>query len=327
MTPEFLRRYYVMRIISNPKVYALPQGYVSIEQLQNVLNTIRRQNQDDVLYEKLELNSRKTINRDLDKIRAYYQINIKHKRNLGYYIDDEDYTEYDKLKSVYEKTELYLLNHHAHVWKDFVTSARTSLSDYVDVVALINAIEQQFLVELEYKGWYDDNKFQTFKGIIQPLHIKEINNAWYLIAYNKNIGIYAFCLDNRISGFNVTDVKPKKPIDFNENMYFKHSIGILKTGIKPQWIFIKVANHHFKYLEANPIHPSQIIVKEPKKSETEALDYQDPDIWAEIKIFVEPNYEFLMEIFKYNLWVKVVKPQQVKDYVSHHLKLMVAYYD
>lgn len=315
-----------MRIITNPSVYELPEDYVSLEDLQGVLNTIRGRNQDDLLYEKLEFNSRKTIKRDLEIIKAFYNIVIKHKRNYGYYIQDDEFKDSDTLKSVYEKTELYLLNHHAHTWRKYITSPKTSLSSAVDIVALINAIEQQLLVALEYKGWYDDNLFKTFKGQVQPLHLKEINNAWYLIAYNNAIGLYSFCLDNRISTLKVTKTKAKNPKLFDEQTYFKHCIGILKTGIKPEWIHLKVANHHFKYLAANKMHHSQVIIEPPKKPETKTLNYQDPEMWGEIKICVEPNYEFIMEIFKYNQWVKVVHPEHIKTYVYEHLKLTIAYY-
>ncbi|WP_053976596.1 helix-turn-helix transcriptional regulator [Mangrovimonas xylaniphaga] len=327
MTPEFLRRYYVMRIITTPKVYGLPEGYVSLEQLQDTLENIRGRNREDVLYDKVELHSRKTINRDLKKIESYYKIIIKHKRNYGFYVEDTFTKDHKQLKEIYEKTELYLLNHHAHAWKDFVSSARTSLSEYVDIVALINAIELQLLVDLEYKGWYDDNKFKTFKGTVLPLHIKEINNAWYLIAHNTDIGIYAFCMDRRIREFTVTSKTPNIPIEFDERDYFKHSIGILKTNMKPEWIHLKVANHHLKYLEANKMHPSQELIAYPKKPETKVLDYYDPDMWGEIKICVEPNYEFLMEILKYNIWIKVISPKPVKNFIQSHVKRIAAYYE
>ncbi|MBL7472047.1 helix-turn-helix transcriptional regulator [Robertkochia sediminum] len=326
MTPEFLRRYYVMRIITTPKVYGLPDGYVALEQLQGTLEDIRERNADDVLYEKLELHSRKTINRDLKKIESYYKVFIKHKRNYGFYVEDNISRDEEQLKEVYEKTELYLLNHHAHAWKDFVTSARTSLSTYVDIVGLINAIDLQLLVELEYKGWYDDNKFTTFKGVVQPLHIKEINNAWYLIARHSEKGINAFCLDRRIREFKVTTRKAVNQEPFDEAEYFKNSIGILRTGMKPEWIHLKVSNHHLRYLEANKMHPSQEVISYPKKPETDFIDFSDPDIWGEIKICVEPNYEFLMEVLKYNLWVQVVSPKSVRDMVASHVDRIADYY-
>lgn len=325
MTPEFLRRYYVLRIISNPIVYGIEKnGYVPLFDLQNALYQLRLNNIDDSLYEKLNQSSRKTIKRDLEKIKSYYQVHVLHKRNYGYYLDDFEIS--PVLKEVYEKTELYLLHHHAHAWKTHVTTARSSLSTRVDIVPLIQAIEHETLVEISYYGWYDDLGFKTLEGFFQPLHIKEINKAWYLMAYNKEYGVYAFCLDERIKRLQITKKHVKDPIVFNPETYFKNSIGILKSNITPEWIYIKVANHHFKYLKSNPLHHSQEIVTEPKKQETQDLDYTNPDIWGEIKVFVEPNYEFLMDILKYNLWVKVVSPLHIKEYVKHHVELMLAYY-
>lgn len=325
MTPEFLRRYYILRIISNPKVYGVEKnGFVPLEDLQNVLDQLRVNNIDDPLYDSLNLYSQKTIKRDLDKIKSYYQAVVLHKRNYGYYL--EGYELSDALKEVYEKTELYLLHHHAHAWKDYVTTARSSLSSQIDLVPLIQAIEQQIVIEIKYHGWYDDNGFQTISGFFQPLHIKEINKAWYLMAYNEEFGIYPFCLDDRVKSLSIGKQHVKATIVFNEKDYFKNVIGILRVDIQPEWIHIKVANHHFKYLESNPLHHSQTIVARPKEAETESLDYTNSNIWGEIKVYLEPNYEFLMEILKYNLWVKVVSPLHVKDYVKQHLNMIVEYY-
>ncbi|REE25697.1 WYL domain-containing protein [Winogradskyella pacifica] len=324
MTPEFLRRYYILRIISNPIVYGIEKnGFVPLEDLQRSLDQLRTNNMDDPLYDKLNLHSQKTIKRDLDKIKSYYQTIILHKRNYGYYVEGYDIS--DALKEIYEKTELYLLHHHAHAWKTYVTTARSSLSLQVDLVPLIHAIEQHLLIEITYHGWYDDS-FKTISGFFQALHIKEINKAWYLMAFNEQYGFYAFSLDNRIKSLSVSKQRVKEPVTFNSNHYFKNVIGILKSDINAEWIHIEVANHHFKYLENNPLHHSQQIVTRPKELDTHNLDYKNSNIWGEIKVYVEPNYEFLMEILKYNLWVKVVSPLHVKAYVKHHLDLMVNYY-
>ncbi|MGV8812796.1 MAG: helix-turn-helix transcriptional regulator [Gelidibacter sp.] len=325
MTPEFLRRYYILRVISNSKVYGIEKnGFVPLTDLQNALDQLRVDNIDDPLYDKLNQYGQKTIKRDLDKIKSYYQTVILHKRNYGYYI--EGYEVSEALKEVYEKTEIYLLHHHAHTWKTHVTTSRTSLSSQIDLVPLIHAIEQQVLIELEYQGWYDDNDFQTISGFFQPLHLKEINKAWYLMAHNQHYGIYAFCLDDRIKSFKIHKQQVKQPIAFNSFEYFKNAIGILKAGMAPEWIHIQVANHHFKYLTNNPLHHSQQIVAFPKEANTPELNYSNPDMWGEIKVHIEPNYEFLMEILKYNLWVRVVSPLHVKDYVKQHLSCVVEYY-
>lgn len=326
MTPEFLRRYYILRIISNPKVYGIEKnGFVPLTDLQNALHQLRVNNIDDLLYDKLSQNGQKTIKRDLEKIKSYYQTVILHKRNYGYFVEETEVTE--SLKEVYEKTEIYLLHHHAHKWKSYVSTSRNSLSAQVDLVPLIHAIEHQFKVELDYQGWYDDNGFQNVSGIFQPLHLKEINKSWYLMAHNQQYGTYTFCLDDRIKSFKINKQNVKHPILFNAFDYFENTIGILKTGMQPEWIHIKVSNHHYKYLLNNPLHHSQHIVAPPLSLDTDDLDYSNPDIWGELKVFIEPNYEFLMEILKCNLWVRIESPLHVKNYVKEHLVRIMNYYE
>jgi len=256
MTPEFLRRYYVLRIISKPKLYGIENnGYIPLKDLQKALDAKRYDFIDDPLFEKLSNHTQKTIKRDIQKIKSYFGIEILLKRNYGYYIDHFEHSE--NLKEIYDRTELFLLNHRTSEWKKHVTTGKTSLNIYVHFAELVNAIDQKLMVYIEYDGWYDDNKFQSIKGYIEPLHIKEINKDWYLIGYNETVGIYPFCLDDRIKDLVISSKKINNPQPFNEQEYFKNVIGILKANLKPEKIVLKVANHHFKYLLSNPIHHSQ----------------------------------------------------------------------
>lgn len=325
MSPEFLRRYYVLRIISSPGSFGINNSdYVSHKELQRALNSKRDEFYDNILYEKLTCNTQKTLKRDIEKIKSLYHVEILLKRNYGYYIEDFNFT--PDLKELYDTTELYLLNQLTHSWKNYITAEHTSLNGSIDFVGLINAIEHGFKVNIVYNGWYDDNKFKTVEEAVLPLHLKEINKAWYLVAHNDSIGIYSFCLDDRIENLKITSRKESSTIVFNEQQYYKDSIGILKTDEKPEWIHIKVANHHFKYLQTRKMHHSQEVVHYPKLPETETLDYANPDIWGEIKIHVEPNYEFLMHILKFNVWVQVVSPQHVVALIKEHVEKIALYY-
>ena len=325
MSPEFLRRYYVLRIISNPKTYGINyNGFVPIGDLQKALEDKRNENSDNLLFDKLTSHSSKTIKRDLNAIQSYFGIEILLKRNYGYYIESFEQT--IDLREIYDKTELFLLNNKSSEWKEFITTERTSLNGSIDLSGLINAIDQKTSIYLEFNGWYDNNLFQNFKGYIQPLHLKEINKDWYLIAHNPKIGIYSFSLDNRIIELKITTKKVESPIVFSEKEYFKNSIGILNDITKPETIVLKVVNHHFKYLMSKPIHHSQKVINYPLLPETESLDYNDENIWGTIEVFVQPNYEFMMEILKYNVWVKVIKPQSFVNYIVRHLNQVSSYY-
>jgi len=58
----------------------------------------------------------------------------------------------------------------------------------------------------------------------------------------------------------------------------------------------------------------------------DANDYKNPDIWGVIEVHVMPNYEFLMEILKYNRWLKVIGPEQVVEYIKTNVNHIQKYY-
>jgi hypothetical protein len=90
---------------------------------------------------------------------------------------------------------------------------------------------------------------------------------------------------------------------------------------------LKVANHHFKYLESKPLHHSQKIISYPNKPDTSDLDYTDEAIFGEISVNLKPNFEFLVELFKFNLWVKVIEPKWLaQKIVKQHQFILRHYY-
>jgi len=325
MSPEFLRRYYILRIVSTPKVYGINyNGYVPLEELQRALVNKRDEFADNPFYDKLSSNSDRTIRRDIKSIEAYYDVEIKLKKNYGYYVKDFNQTK--DLREIFDKTELFLLNQKSYEWQKHITTENSSLNNSIDINSLVNAIDEKLQVYIVFDGWYDDNKFQQYEGYVQPLHIKESNRAWYLIAHNPKIGIYSFSLDRRVKELKVSSSVVDRPIDFDEKHYYKDSIGVLRNEIKPERIILKVSNHHLKYLLSKPLHPSQKVISYPLLSETEIIDYSDPDIWGTIEVYVQPNYEFLMEILKYNRWIQVTSPKKVKKLVVEILNQISDYY-
>ena len=87
----------------------------------------------------------------------------------------------------------------------------------------------------------------------------------------------------------------------------------MNDDTKCEKIVVQVANHHLKYLLSKPLHSSQKIISEPLKWDTEILDYSDPAIWGTIEVYLKPNYEFIMEMLKFNQWVKIISPKTVVD--------------
>ncbi|GAL63128.1 hypothetical protein JCM19300_1150 [Algibacter lectus] len=60
---------------------------------------------------------------------------------------------------------------------------------------------------------------------------------------------------------------------------------------------------------------------------TDVLDYTDEDIFGEILVTLKPNYEFLIELFKFNMWVKVIEPHWlIETIVEQHDFILQHYY-
>lgn len=328
MTSDYLRRYYILRIITSPYNFGITTDeYVSLEQLELALADVKSQNIDNPLFAKLDYCSQKNIKRDIEKILSYSGTEIGYKRNYGYYIKSIDENKADVLKELYEKTELFILKTKKEEWKEYVSIQNTSLDGRFDFTQIIYAIENKFQIHIKFSGWYDNNKFEDLDVYVQPLHIKEAHKHWHLIGYNEKLGISSFSLDERMEELIITNKKVNAPIEFNAKEYFKHSIGILIDNTPVEKIVLKVANHHFKYLMIKKIHHSQKVIDYPKQPETNTTDYENPNIWGTIELTVQPNYEFLMEILKYNQWVKVISPPQVVDYIASHIKMVLAYYE
>ena len=55
-------------------------------------------------------------------------------------------------------------------------------------------------------------------------------------------------------------------------------------------------------------------------------NYSNPDMWGEVEVTLKANYEFVMEMLKYNQWVKIISPKPVVDYFKEHLDLIAEYY-
>ncbi|WP_372746466.1 helix-turn-helix transcriptional regulator [Lutibacter sp.] len=327
MTAEFFRRYYILKIVSNPKYFGIhTDEFVSYKELQKALDEKYEDFKENTFLDKLKFNSEKTLRRDLVYIKEFFGVEIKLKRNYGYYIKGGKLSQ--KMENVFYRIEHLLISTKAAESNVFISLEKATLNTQIDLLSLINAIENKFLIYISYKGWYDDNKFERIdKKQFQPLHIKEKNKAWYLIAYDiKDKEIKTFCLDKRLDEIRIFNKKVEHPIKFKEEDYFKNSIGILSEDLKPEKITIKVANHHLKHLLAKPIHTSQIVIAEAKEMDSKELNYENPDMWGEIEVTLKPNYEFVMEILKYNQWVKIVAPKSVVNYFKAHLNSIVKYY-
>jgi predicted DNA-binding transcriptional regulator YafY len=124
--------------------------------------------------------------------------------------------------------------------------------------------------------------------------------------------IITFALD-RMSNLVVTEDYFATPVDFNSDIYFKNTIGITSTNSQPEKIIFKLDAVGSKYLDSQPIHHTQKIIKKGKKRNT----YQIKVIQSE---------ELKRFFLSYGKQLEVIEPQSLRDYIANEITEMMELY-
>lgn len=145
----------------------------------------------------------------------------------------------------------------------------------------------------------------AFDSVIHPYYLKQYNNRWYLIGYNKehdNISIFPLDRIEAVEPVKETFV-PDHIIKDPED-YFYDVIGTtIPKGISPQKVVLKFSEHRYPYITSKPIHPTQV------KNDKERT----------ITINVIPNNELTSTILGFGMEVEVMEPLSLREAISNNL--------
>lgn len=239
-----------------------------------------------------------TIEKDLFAMRMDHDAPIKYsKREKGYYYEDENYSidniplSEDDIEAIKFATQTLMQFKDVSMFKQFgfaidkifdrvhiaQNPTEDSVENYVQfetvpetegtefLAPILNAIKEKKIVTFDYTSFVSK---KTKSRKVLPLLLKEYRNRWYLICYSLGKQkIITFGLD-RMSDLLVTEDYFFDDIKFDPDIYFKHSIGITSFEDKPKKIVFKLDKIGSKYIESQPIHESQKLIKEGKKRNT-----------------------------------------------------------
>ena len=125
--------------------------------------------------------------------------------------------------------------------------------------------------------------------------------------------ISTFGLD-RISHLEISDLKFQVPIDFNPEYYFQHTVGITVTGSLPEMVRFKASTLAAKYIETDPIHASQIKLKEGKKR-----------VSFELSVMV--TEELIRLFLSYGSSVEILEPESLREEMKRRIDNMYEIYN
>ena len=197
---------------------------------------------------------------------------------------------------------------------DLVADGENSIISYQENIdlkgieylsSLFNLIVKQNQIKIIYQP-YDKPKEEF---IINPEHLKQYNNRWFLFAYNPEFEfIFNFPLDRIEQIEELTE--SFEPLDINWFDYFYDIIGVTKPEDgKVEEIVLKFSEHRINYVLTKPLHGTQ-------------KPYRIDGSGNSIKIEVIPNRELYQSLLSFGRDVEVIKPQSVRDNLKTTIKDM-----
>lgn len=242
------------------------------------------------LAEKIEV-SRRTIERDIEKLRDFFGAPIEYDHyKKGYYYLEPFELPHVKLT----EGEALALVFSQHLFSQYkVTSFDSQLKTAIDKLygmlpdtisldlnsvselisfdvkpprgeedrlsntyeKLLQVISKRTTVTIEYYTAYRD---ETTVRDVDPYHLRYHHGAWYLIGYCHNRDcVRVFAID-RIISCNDTGNTFDFPTDFSLGAFLQHSFGI-EIGSEPVEVKVRFDSYQARFMREMLLHPSQEI--------------------------------------------------------------------
>lgn len=285
-----------------------------------------------------------TIEKDLFAMRMEHDAPIKYsKRNQGYYYTDENFTindiplTEDDVEAIKFAANTLMQFKDVDMFKQFgfaidkifdrvnisgdprekdISSlvqfeTATSVKGNEFLAPLLSSIRQKQIVQFDYEGYQSAKKKPRR---VVPLLLKEYRNRWYLISFDCiKEGIITYALE-RMENLEDTSEIFNKKINFNAESFFRNAIGITANESNPEKIEFKAANVAAKYIQSQPFHHSQVLVKEGKNKTTFTLQ-------------VIISEELIRSFMSYGGEIEVIEPASLREIVIKRLKEMCENYE
>lgn len=251
----------------------------------------------------------RTFERDKKDISTLFGISIQYNRkDKTYFIDEEEIED----QSVTRMMDAFSIHHALQEGNKLSPSVflekRKSLGTE-HIHGIIHAIQNLYFLKFTHKKHWDNDITQRE---VKPIAVKESQQRWYLIAWDKkDERIKTFGLD-RISDLKITDTK-FKPITYNVEKEYQHAFGV-ETYEPVQKIVLEFSWQQGNYIKSFPLHESQQILEENGKT-------------VLLEIYIHTTNDIVMELLKYGSNVKVIEPISLQEEIRNRIFAMIKKYE
>ncbi|MCB0479475.1 MAG: WYL domain-containing protein [Crocinitomicaceae bacterium] len=284
-----------------------------------------------------------TIEKDMFAMKMEHDAPIKYsKREKGYYYEDPEFSindvplNEDDLESIRFAAETLFQFKDVQMFRQFGSTldkiinkvsvsqnfseeeesiiqfeSAPSVSGQEYINALLNAIKFKNIVEFEYQNFKGGKKKK--RRVVGYL-LKEYRNRWYLISYDlSKEAVITYGLD-RMDQVEVLDETYLGAPNFNAKKFFKHAMGITSGDQEPVEVLFKADAVAAKYINSQPLHSSQKLIKEGKNRAT-------------FSIIVYESEELYRTFLSYAGQIEVTKPKEVREEMIRRANELIKNYE
>lgn len=134
---------------------------------------------------------------------------------------------------------------------------------------ILSAINDKIVVQISYQKFGND-EIKQYE--LHPYLLKEYQDFWYVLGWHQlSNSIKTFAVDRIQEVEFKSDQNFVENLTFNNETYFKDTIGVTFTGANAERIVLEVENEFAPYLKAKPLHHSQKLIE--NKPETTVFEY------------------------------------------------------
>lgn len=289
-----------------------------------------------------------TIDKDLYAMRnesnlGYYAPIAYHKLHKGYYYTDPDYSIQELPLS---ESEIEAIQFAANTLSQFrnlemFSSSEAAIDKILDrfnlsprnepvemapfvqfetvesykggkhLAGILGAIRAGKIISFDYQKYIDGKKSHY---TLHPYLLKEYRNRWYVIGFNPDKkAVVVFGLDRIVGKVKTTDMDFSRLPSFDPDVYFKHSMGITAVNEEPRRIVLSFSPLSGKYVQSQPLHASQKIIR-------------NDEVSFDVALYLSVTPELIMTILSYGSNVRVKEPLSLQKKIANILEQSLNYY-
>ncbi len=245
--------------------------------------------------------SGRTLERDIRDIDELFGITISYNRTRQGYFIREDYMGYDeRISELMMNFDLLNAIDRTPNISTFVLPEhhRPRYSEWL--MPLVRAIHDLHPVSFSYVDYRNDCMERHFD--VLPHYLKESNQRWYLLAYDKAV-MKTFGID-RIRNLEVHDDETfMRATDSDVNAMFRDCFGLWNDERIPvEDIELRYDALDGRFIKSAPIHTSQTVLVDT------------PDEFR-ISLRLRITNDFVMELLSRSRSLEVIKPRHLRERV------------